>query len=38
MSLFIASMRKANATDIMALAIIIATGALGYALIPMVQP
>jgi hypothetical protein len=38
MSLFLASIRKANATDIMALAIIIATGALGYALIPMVQP
>jgi hypothetical protein len=38
MSLFIASIRKANATDIMALAIIIATGALGYALIPMVSP
>jgi hypothetical protein len=38
MSLFLASLRKANATDIMALAIIIATGALGYALIPMVQP
>ena len=38
MSLFIASIRKANATDIMALAIIIATGAMGYALIPMVQP
>jgi hypothetical protein len=38
MSLFIASIRKANATDIMALAIIIATGALGYALIPVVQP
>jgi hypothetical protein len=38
MSLFLASLRKANATDIMALAIIIATGALGYALIPVVQP
>ena len=38
MSLFIASIRKANATDVIALAIIIATGALGYALIPMVQP
>jgi hypothetical protein len=38
MILFIASIRKANATDIIALAIIIATGALGYALIPLVQP
>ena len=38
MSLLIASIRKANATDVIALAIIIATGALGYALIPMVQP
>lgn len=38
MSLFLASIRKANATDVLALAIIIATGALGYALIPMVQP
>jgi len=38
MSLFLASIRKANATDIIALAIIIATGALGYALIPVVQP
>jgi len=38
MILFLASIRKANATDIIALAIIIATGALGYALIPMVQP
>jgi hypothetical protein len=38
MSLFIASIRKANATDVLALAIIIATGALGYALIPVVQP
>jgi hypothetical protein len=38
MSLFLASIRKANATDIIALAIIIATGALGYALIPLVQP
>jgi len=38
MSLFIASIRKANATDIIALAIIIAAGALGYALIPVVQP
>ena len=38
MSLFIASIRKANATDVIALAIIIATGALGYALIPVVQP
>jgi hypothetical protein len=37
MSLFLASIRKANATDVIALAIIIATGALGYALIPMVQ-
>ena len=38
MNLFLASIRKANATDIMALAIIIATGALGYALIPVVSP
>lgn len=38
MSLFIASIRKANATDVLALAIIIAAGAMGYALIPMVQP
>jgi hypothetical protein len=38
MSLFIASIRKANATDIMALAIIIATGAMGYWLIPVVSP
>jgi hypothetical protein len=38
MSLFLASIRKANATDIIALAIIIATGALGYALIPVVSP
>jgi hypothetical protein len=38
MSLFLASIRKADITDVMALAIIIATGALGYALIPMVQP
>jgi hypothetical protein len=38
MSLFLAAIRKANATDIAALAIIIATGALGYALIPMVSP
>jgi hypothetical protein len=38
MSLFIASIRKADITDVMALVIIIATGALGYALIPMVQP
>ena len=38
MSLFLASIRKVNATDIMALAIIIATGALGYALIPGVSP
>jgi hypothetical protein len=38
MSLFIASIRKADITDVMAIAIIIATGALGYLLIPMVQP
>jgi hypothetical protein len=38
MSLFLASIRKADITDVMAIAIIIATGALGYALIPMVQP
>jgi hypothetical protein len=38
MSLFLASIRKADITDVMALAIIIATGALGYALIPLVQP
>jgi hypothetical protein len=38
MALLISALRRANATDIMALAIIIATGALGYALIPMVQP
>ena len=38
MSLFIASIRKADITDVMAIAIIIATGALGYAFIPMVQP
>ena len=38
MSLFIASIRKAAITDVVAIAIIIATGALGYALIPMVQP
>jgi hypothetical protein len=38
MSLFLASIRKADITDLMALVIIIATGALGYALIPMVQP
>jgi hypothetical protein len=38
MSLFLAAIRKATATDVIALAIIIATGALGYALIPMVQP
>jgi hypothetical protein len=37
MSLFIASIRKAAITDVVAIAIIIATGALGYALIPMVQ-
>jgi hypothetical protein len=35
---FIASIRKADITDVMAVLIIIATGALGYALIPMVQP
>ena len=38
MSLFLASMRKAAITDVVAVLIIIATGALGYALIPMVQP
>jgi hypothetical protein len=38
MSMFIASIRKADITDVMALVIIIATGALGYALIPMVHP
>jgi hypothetical protein len=38
MSLFLASIRKADITDVMALVIIIATGALGYALIPVVQP
>jgi hypothetical protein len=38
MSLFLASIRKANATDVLALAIIIATGALGYWLIPVVSP
>jgi hypothetical protein len=37
MSLFLASMRKAAITDVVAIVIIIATGALGYALIPMVQ-
>ena len=38
MSLFIASMRKAAITDVVAVLIIIATGALGYALIPVVSP
>jgi hypothetical protein len=38
MSLFLGAIRKADITDLMALVIIIATGALGYALIPMVQP
>ena len=38
MSLFLASMRKAAITDVVAIAIIIATGAMGYALIPMVSP
>jgi len=38
MSLFISAIRKSDITDVMAIAIIIATGALGYALIPMVQP
>jgi hypothetical protein len=38
MSLFIASIRKADITDVMAVLIIIATGALNYALIPVVQP
>lgn len=34
MSLFLASMRKADITDVMALAIIIAAAVLGYALLP----
>jgi hypothetical protein len=38
MTLLISAIRKANATDIMALAIIIATGAMGYWLIPVVSP
>lgn len=38
MSLFLASMRKSVITDVVAIAIIIAAGALGYLLIPMVQP
>jgi hypothetical protein len=38
MILFLAAIRKADITDVMAIAIIIATGALGYALIPAVQP
>jgi hypothetical protein len=38
MSLFLAAIRKAAITDVMAVLIIIATGALGYAFIPMVQP
>jgi len=38
MALLISALRRANATDVIALAIIIATGALGYLLIPMVQP
>jgi hypothetical protein len=38
MALLISALRRANATDVIALAIIIATGALGYALIPAVQP
>jgi hypothetical protein len=38
MSLFLASMRKAAITDVVAVLIIIATGALGYALIPVVSP
>jgi hypothetical protein len=38
MALLISALRRANATDVIALAIIIATGALGYALIPVVQP
>ena len=38
MTLLISALCRASATDIMALAIIIATGALGYALIPGVQP
>lgn len=37
MNLWLASMRKAAITDVVAIAIIIATGALGYLLIP-VQP
>jgi hypothetical protein len=38
MSLFLASMRKAAITDVVAVLIIIATGALGYWLIPVVSP
>ena len=38
MALFISALRRANATDVLALAIIIAAGALGYLLIPVVTP
>jgi len=38
MALLISALRRAKATDVIALAIIIATGALGYALIPAMQP
>jgi hypothetical protein len=38
MSLFLASIRKAAITDVVAVLIIIATGAMGYWLIPMVSP
>lgn len=38
MSLFLASMRKAAITDVVAVLIIIATGAMGYWLIPVVSP
>jgi hypothetical protein len=38
MNLFLASMRKAAITDVIAIIIIIAAGAAGYWLIPMVQP
>jgi hypothetical protein len=38
MALLISALRRANATDVIAIVIIIATSALGYALIPMVQP
>ena len=38
MNLWLASMRKAAIGDVVAILIIIATGALGYALIPGVSP